>query len=870
MPTIKIISDPYHKDISFFRRDEASESWIEINSVINKNSDLIKEKYKKGFFPFIAEELVKLICKEYHEKDKVLELVFEGSEDEYNDLKMICTSDRYSNDISLKKSDRYLENARKILPEIVKEFQEIKPLIEDTIPDSEKINEELRKITDAASNTIPICVLGNYSSGKSTFINALVGKDILPSADSPLTARVYKISNSRKKDFAEIAFQYKGEPVDIIFGNERIAFLKGKPELDIVRELQQKFHDEKDSKMETLIHNALKFINGYDNEIARRLQVENEYEYDIVKPEKAVSDLVEIRFPFIGDVWNQSDYNFVIFDTPGSNSDSNFDHVEVLRNALKNMSNGLPIYVSDFDSLDSIDNNKLITEIKNFEELDFRFSMIVVNKADMARLPKEGFTESDVERIKNYTVPRNLYSDGIYYVSSVMGLGAKNDGSYLNEHYAEMYEDLSKKYGNPSSKYYKTLYKYNITAEQLKQKMVESAEACQNLILANSGIQSVENEIETFASKYAHYNKCLQSLLFLKRVIVDTKAEMAAEKAEREKSREVKVSQLDLEAKILVGDIREKGDVIETGLINDYRAHMEAFKESIDPKEYSQEELLEYQNGLVKKMEAEMDYQEKVADVQGSVQTFTKNLFSNVQNAFKSIDAESFKKITEGAATDLKGLQSSSSDRRKVKAEIDKSVAETMINKMKEDYKKQVAGISLKIDVESEKYWVEKTDQVKNALLTTVTGSENLSQAIKDELSQIILTYENIDFEEHAEEVFTKENFEYKFIFGFFGFGLSDRLNLDKLANKYNQEVYEALDNIYTSLVENHKDTFVEWMNDFISIIVDDIIDLNPSFSNQAQTIKREKDRIEVLKNAQIELNEHAEIIKKMMEWKEA
>ena len=142
MPTIKIISDPYHKDISFFRRDEASESWIEINSVINKNSDLIKEKYKKGFFPFIAEELVKLICKEYHEKDKVLELVFEGSEDEYNDLKMICTSDRYSNDISLKKSDRYLENARKILPEIVKEFQEIKPLIEDTIPDSEKINQE--------------------------------------------------------------------------------------------------------------------------------------------------------------------------------------------------------------------------------------------------------------------------------------------------------------------------------------------------------------------------------------------------------------------------------------------------------------------------------------------------------------------------------------------------------------------------------------------------------------------------------------------------------------------------------------------------------------------------------------------------------
>ena len=868
MPAVKIISDPYNSKISLFRYDDAAESWIEINSSINKNSELIKEKYRTGFFPFILEDLVGDIYKEYHEPNNTLKLMFEGSEDEYNDLEMLCTSDKYRNIISLEKSARYLENARDILPEIVKEFQEIKPLIEDTIPDSETINEELRKITDAASNTIPICVLGNYSSGKSTFINALIGKDILPSADSPLTAKIYKISNSQKKDFAEIAFQYRGEPVDIIFGKNRITFLKGKPDLEIVPMLQQIFQDEKDCNMEQIIHKTLQFINGYDDEETQRLKYENDLE--ITTHEKEISDLIEIRFPFIGDVWNQTAYNFVIFDTPGSNSYANEEHLKVLKNALNDMSNGLPIYVSDFDSLDSEDNSNLIKEIKKFKELDIRFSMIVVNKADAARFPKEGFDKDAVERIKSYSVPRNLDNAGIYYVSSVMGLGAKNNGSYLNEHYAEMYEDLSKKFGDPSSRYYKTLYKYNITAEHLKQKMMASAEACPNLILANSGIQSVENEIETFASKYVYYNKCSQSLLFLKKVIADTKTEMAAEKAEREKSREVKVSQLDLEAKILVGDIREKGDVIETGLINDYRAHMEAFKESIDPKEYSQEELLEYQNGLVKKMEAEMDYQEKVADVQGSVQTFTKNLFSNVQNAFKSIDAESFKKITEGAATDLKGLQSSSSDRRKVKAEIDKSVAETMINKMKEDYKKQVAGISLKIDVESEKYWVEKTDQVKNALLTTVTGSENLSQAIKDELSQIILTYENIDFEEHAEEVFTKENFEYKFIFGFFGFGLSDRLNLDKLANKYNQEVYEALDNIYTSLVENHKDTFVEWMNDFISIIVDDIIDLNPSFSNQAQTIKREKDRIEVLKNAQIELNEHAEIIKKMMEWKEA
>ena len=122
MPAVKIISDPYNSKISLFRYDDAAESWIEINSSINKNSELIKEKYRTGFFPFILEDLVGDIYKEYHEPNNTLKLMFEGSEDEYNDLEMLCTSDKYRNIISLEKSARYLENARDILPEIVKEF----------------------------------------------------------------------------------------------------------------------------------------------------------------------------------------------------------------------------------------------------------------------------------------------------------------------------------------------------------------------------------------------------------------------------------------------------------------------------------------------------------------------------------------------------------------------------------------------------------------------------------------------------------------------------------------------------------------------------------------------------------------------------
>ena len=80
-------------------------------------------------------------------------------------------------------------------------------------------------------------------------------------------------------------------------------------------------------------------------------------------------------------------------------------------------------------------------DIKNIEELDDRFTMIIVNKADMAKLPKGKLSKEDEEQILSLSIPRNLYTEGIYFVSSVMGLGSKNKGEFVDEHYAEIFEE---------------------------------------------------------------------------------------------------------------------------------------------------------------------------------------------------------------------------------------------------------------------------------------------------------------------------------------------------------------------------------------------------------------------------------------------
>lgn len=75
----------------------------------------------------------------------------------------------------------------------------MRPLIEDSVSEDPVIKENLAKFSETASNRVPLVVIGNYSGGKSTFINALIGKDILSSSDQPLTAKIYRILDTKEE-----------------------------------------------------------------------------------------------------------------------------------------------------------------------------------------------------------------------------------------------------------------------------------------------------------------------------------------------------------------------------------------------------------------------------------------------------------------------------------------------------------------------------------------------------------------------------------------------------------------------------------------------------------------------------------------------
>lgn len=479
---IKIISNPYQQAVSFQLWDDG---WVPVDATTDPNSMLLSDDMAKGFFPFKAEEIVRTILEEYWVEGESLHIIFEGTDDEYADLRELCSINGLRDKVTLCRSSRTLLNASDVLPEV-------KRLVE-TLRDAMEVEKEsyvdsldLGRLFRVFDQSIPICIIGNYSSGKSTFINALIGCEVLPTGDEPITARIYQIRDSHDPTSASVGLDCQGERVLLQYDQNGLVCEDCDAPNFLLADICKALDDTRRPSLATHMNATLSHINGLD----------------------CVSDEIEIYVPFAGDeVWSDG-HEFVIFDTPGSNSASNRDHARVLRKAMSGLSNGLPIYVAEYSTLDSTDNASLFDEIATIDALDERFAMIVVNKADTADIRLRDFDDEKRKLILDWAIPRSLYAQGIYFVSSLMGLGSKIGGDFISDSCAEKFEDQERKYSDPKSRFYKSLYRFNILPIPLGTRAVDEAKEYDDLMLANSGLYSVERGIETFADKYSAYNKC--------------------------------------------------------------------------------------------------------------------------------------------------------------------------------------------------------------------------------------------------------------------------------------------------------------------------------------------------------------------------
>jgi len=345
-------------------------------------------------------------------------------------------------------------------------------------PIEEFKTEDIQRNFDTAVNSdFRIVIVAPMSSGKSTLINAIIGRDMLPAVNQATTAVITEIrDNDQFEDFIVNASDKYGNSV------------------------------------------------AQNQKATKKLISELNYKKDPNDPEgkEALIHLVQIEGPIPN---LPSDMlNTVFVDTPGGNNSQNTEHEEMMDEAINDENKSLILYVFNGAQLGTNDSNIILQKIANAmqnstngKQSRDRF-LFVANRMDEFDVSEEPYEEV----IENTILPQ-LASNGItepnLFLASAQTtklIRMITSGEELSEKEEEDLETLVKRFNRST----RMLPKYASLNSTDKDKLIEDAEkymtagkeaesikeAERNKYRAaeiNSGIPAIELAIKEYLQKYA-------------------------------------------------------------------------------------------------------------------------------------------------------------------------------------------------------------------------------------------------------------------------------------------------------------------------------------------------------------------------------
>lgn len=230
-----------------------------------------------------------------------------------------------------------------------------------------KKNRKQKKIKkEEVSKDYRFAVLSTMSSGKSTLINALLGKDILPSENQACTGKIFEISN----------FKIENEIIQAL-KNEEVVF----SEID------------KD-KLSELNNN---------NEI----------------------DKIKIGVKFYG-----INKEIVLYDTPGVNNYMNKDHEEVTYNFLEKNEIKNIIYILNATQIGVNDDKKFLLDLKEFyknQEINIIFLLNKIDTIDSEYENKNLILENTKDYLKNLGFENSILIPTSAQIAKILRKGINNN-----------------------------------------------------------------------------------------------------------------------------------------------------------------------------------------------------------------------------------------------------------------------------------------------------------------------------------------------------------------------------------------------------------------------------------------------------------
>lgn len=851
MTQIKIKSNPYNREISYQTLDGETGDWVDVKQS-DERSRLRETDSERSFLPFKIKEILSIIVKEYYVGREKIQLIFEGTQDEYVEIASVCESDEFKEKVDLMRSNTILKNARFIKEKIKDTFETVNPVIKHIMQDDEDVKKGINKVSKALDDVIPLCVFGNYSAGKSTFINALTGVEILPSGSDPVTAKIYEIKKSKHPDQAEITFEFHNERIKLSIEGKELIVSEGNPGIEIVKSIKEEIANDGTYELYAMVRIAMEILNNYEK---RDREVTE------------ISNVISLSVPFSPNgVIGTSQNNFVIFDTPGSNSNSNEDHSKVLTEAMDGFSNGIPLWITQYDAHDTKDNAELCDNVLAIDSLDKRFTMIIFNKADDADLPEDGFTEKQVNEILEYRAIEKMYANGIFFVSSIIGLGGKNNGEFVDRFYGKKFRTQSLTFSDPEDIDYLSLYKYNIMPSQVKQNALEYSQKNENLIYSNSGLYCVEKEIETFASKHSAYNKCQMALSFLSNVIDKTNARIEEKKKTRKEIRDHFEQQLDAEAQLLKQEIDKSAKTMEEENGVASKSVVEEYVNQILRYPMDEDELSTKDADIRKEIFEHYDYESTEKELQEAKDKRWEHWQDNVQGLFKQNIFDAAKTLVNDIASDVKNVQESKSKKNEKQKSLDHLASSETINYVIESYKNNIDDAQEKLSIYLDKFWSEKEREFKKQLILKVTESDTLTDSQREEIASKIQNYDINNFKEQANSVFVREKFLKGTLLGIHIID-DEKLNTSRLARIYNDKIKASVEEMSQMMNEDCFMQFKNWERKILDEINAGLTEFNPGLKELVNKIRIETESLTELEQNQTLIRYSLETMKSLMSW---
>lgn len=441
---------------------------VETNIYIDKEElkeDSYLYKYKNERLQVWVENLIPKMIDQLNETE--FKIIFNGTKLDYEDVLYYCdyyNKNRYNTDnvnitlehIPAKESSDKVKQLQELVKDMKEgPFEELR---------SEKIEQEFNK---AINSEFEIAVIATMSSGKSTLINSMLSKELMPAKNEACTAKITRIKDN---DYIE---NFKAQCKDI---NEEVVLTME----DVDSDDMKKFNEDSE----------IAFID------------------------------VEGNIPNI----SSEEMKLVLIDTPGPNNSQDSSHKEFTFKVIKNQSSKpMVLYVLNGTQLSTNDDNALLNQVAQAMKVGGKQSkdrfIFAVNKIDQFD-PEEEDINSMLGKVKSYLESHGIENPNIYPVSAEL---AKVIRLYKNGN------ELTRKQKNTLRDYDLFLdeealhtLKYTPLSENTKKDIQHKIDTCDDdyeKALYHTGIPYIETAINTYLEKYAVTSKITEAVNSFKNII---------------------------------------------------------------------------------------------------------------------------------------------------------------------------------------------------------------------------------------------------------------------------------------------------------------------------------------------------------------